>query len=124
MKIIKNISSKNCHFYSREKLQYSAWACFRNETITISLVRAIIFIFFINFERILRTTHSNTKRIVTNAVVAVRIITIDYGKIRKAIYSIRKILKAKWAKSTNSEFFLHLSLSTHSVLRVSDWGKQ
>ena len=109
MKIIKHISSKNCHFYSRDKLQYIAWACFRNETITVSLVRVIIFNFFINFERILRA-HSNTIRIVTNAVVAVRIITIDYGKIRKAICSVRKILKAKWAKSTNSEFFTFIAV--------------
>ena len=29
MKIIQK-SSKNCHFYSREKLQYIARACFRN----------------------------------------------------------------------------------------------
>ena len=26
----QNISTENCHFYSREKSLYVAWACFRN----------------------------------------------------------------------------------------------
>ena len=26
----QNISNENCHFYSREKSLYVAWACFRN----------------------------------------------------------------------------------------------
>ena len=26
----QNISTENCHFYSREKSLYIAWACFRN----------------------------------------------------------------------------------------------
>ena len=30
MKIVKNKSTENCHFYSCEKLLYIAWACFRN----------------------------------------------------------------------------------------------
>ena len=29
MKIVKKKSIKNCHFYSREKSLYVAWACFR-----------------------------------------------------------------------------------------------
>ena len=29
MKIVKK-SNENCHFYSREKSLYIAWACFRN----------------------------------------------------------------------------------------------
>ena len=31
MKKVKTNSTENCHFYSREKLLYIAWACFRNE---------------------------------------------------------------------------------------------
>ena len=31
MKIVKQIQLENCHFYSREKSLYIAWACFRNE---------------------------------------------------------------------------------------------
>ena len=30
MKIVKKKSNENCHFYSREKSLYTAWACFRN----------------------------------------------------------------------------------------------
>ena len=26
----QNISTENCHFYTREKSLYVAWACFRN----------------------------------------------------------------------------------------------
>ena len=26
----QNFSTENCHFYSREKLHYITWACFRN----------------------------------------------------------------------------------------------
>ena len=34
MKIVKKKkSTENCHFYSREKSLYVAWACFRNENI-------------------------------------------------------------------------------------------
>ena len=29
MKRVKQNSNKNCHFYSREKSLYIAWACFR-----------------------------------------------------------------------------------------------
>ena len=29
----QNISSENCHFYSRKKSLYVAWACFRNEAV-------------------------------------------------------------------------------------------
>ena len=31
MKIVKKKSTENCHFYSREKSLYIAWACFRND---------------------------------------------------------------------------------------------
>ena len=30
MKIVQIKSTENCHFYSREKSLYVAWACFRN----------------------------------------------------------------------------------------------
>ena len=30
MKTVKKKSTENCHFYSREKSLYIAWACFRN----------------------------------------------------------------------------------------------
>ena len=36
MKIVKINSTENCHFYSREKSLYIAWACFRNEMATTS----------------------------------------------------------------------------------------
>ena len=32
MKIVKKKSTKNSHFYSREKSLYVPWACFCNET--------------------------------------------------------------------------------------------
>ena len=31
----QTISSENCHFYSRKKSMYVAWACFRNEVVTL-----------------------------------------------------------------------------------------
>ena len=30
MKIDKKLATENCHFHSREKSLYVAWACFRN----------------------------------------------------------------------------------------------
>ena len=32
MKIVKKLSTVNCHFFSREILLYIAWACFRNDS--------------------------------------------------------------------------------------------
>ena len=31
MKIVKQKSTENCHFYSREKSLYVPWVCFRND---------------------------------------------------------------------------------------------
>ena len=51
-KNIKN-SSENCHFYSREKSLYVAWACFRNVNILHSTSvfhhKVVFFIYVVCF---------------------------------------------------------------------------
>ena len=42
MKKVKK-SAENCHFYSREKSLYIAWACFRNDYENMPMQYAAIF---------------------------------------------------------------------------------
>ena len=37
MKKVKKKSTENCHFYSREKSLYVAWACFRNALLKLEI---------------------------------------------------------------------------------------
>ena len=46
MKIVKNKKNENCHFYTREKSLYVAWAYFRNENQGIKCRR---FFFVVKF---------------------------------------------------------------------------
>ena len=41
----KKNSTENCHFYSREKSVYIAWACFRNDSRVSVAVDIIIHVF-------------------------------------------------------------------------------
>ena len=44
MKIVRKNSTENCHFYSREKSLYIAWACFRNGAVFSAFVYSYIFV--------------------------------------------------------------------------------
>ena len=47
MNLVKEIQLKYCHFYSREKSLYIAWACFRNAKYCMIYCRCLALLFLI-----------------------------------------------------------------------------
>ena len=60
MKIVKK-NPENCHFYSREKSLYAAWACFRNDHFSLIGSRTQNTTTCLIDEMVIRLCRSSTK---------------------------------------------------------------